>query len=325
MMADERFLCMKGKAGLGNRMLAAISGLLYARLSGRTLVVDWSDFTYSNDGENVFPLLFTVEGSRDVLPDLGETSVTPPIWIGRLDASVNDLIDQLDPDKHSSATIWRKHSIDLARLDHPERVAMLWSFTHQIKALRPHFKGSLKAWAALSDDAIIARVLRDDMRLNADIAAQVAGFKAENFAPEMIGVHVRYMDRRTSLADFLKHLDRKVAARPDAAIFLATDNSEAEAVIRGRYARVVTTPKWFPEGGVSMHQNPECPDRLRNAIEALIDMYLLAECDHLIFPGSSTFSKIASLISPMPRANVIDIERFDIRIRAKRFVRSLIQ
>jgi hypothetical protein len=133
------------------------------------------------------------------------------------------------------------------------------------------------------------------------------------------------MDRKTSLKDFLRHVDKLHAKKPQATIFLATDNKEAEDQIRARYPKVVTTPKWFPEGGISMHQNPECPDRTNNAVEALIDMYLLAECDYLVFPGSSTFSKIASLISTMPRANAIDIERYSPRIRIKRFVKALVQ
>ena len=58
------YVLVKGKAGLGNRMMSAMNGILYAMLSGRRLVVDWSDFTYSNDHTNVFPKLFTVAASR---------------------------------------------------------------------------------------------------------------------------------------------------------------------------------------------------------------------------------------------------------------------
>lgn len=321
----DLYFCAKGKAGLGNRMLAAITGWLYSELSGRIFVPDWSDFTYSNDGTNVFHQLFQCEGSLAALPDLSETSVAPPIWIGRLDKAANDMVTEFDNDDHGGAALWRKYSIDLTRLDHPERYAMFWSYTQHIQLLRKHFTGAWADWAKLSDDQVIARVLQRHILLSADIRAKVDAFKANNLTGEVIGVHVRYMDRRASIHDFLKHLDKLSRKRPDATIFLATDNKEAEDLIRGRYAKVVTTPKWFPEGGISMHQNPECPDRTNNAVEALIDMYLLAECDYLIFPGSSTFSKIASLISKMPRTNAIDIERYDPRIRIKRFAKALLQ
>ncbi|MBC9032789.1 hypothetical protein IAG41_10335 [Sphingomonas sp. JC676] len=321
----DLYFCAKGKAGLGNRMLAAITGWLYAELSGRIFVPDWSDFTYSNDGTNVFHQLFQCERSLSALPDLAETSVAPPVWAGRLDKSANDMVTELDNDDHGGATLWRKYSVDLTRLDHAERYAMFWSYTQHIQLLRKHFTGAWAEWAKLSDDQVIARVLQRHILLAPGIRRQVDAFKAANLPGEVIGVHVRYMDRRTSIHDFLKHLDKLHAKRPDAAIFLATDNKEAENLIRGRYPRVVTTPKWFPEGGISMHQNPECPDRTNNAVEALIDMYLLAECDYLIFPGSSTFSKIASLISKMPRAKMIDIERYNPRIRLKKLIKAILQ
>ena len=58
-MDDKKYLLVKGTAGLGNRLLFLLSALLYARLTERLLVVDWCDSTYSNDGSNAFPLLFT--------------------------------------------------------------------------------------------------------------------------------------------------------------------------------------------------------------------------------------------------------------------------
>lgn len=324
-VATDKYLCAKGKAGLGNRMQAAVTGWLYAQLSGRTFVPDWSDTTYSNAGENVFHRLFELPGSLDRLPDLNETSVAPAIWKGHLDQEADAMVRQFDNDQHSGATLWRRYSIDLTRLDHPERYAMFWSYAQHFKLLRRHFKGAWADWAKLSDDQILARVLKEHMVLSKEIRAKIDAFKAEHFSGEVIGGHVRYMDRKTSLEDFLKHIDRLQARRPDAMIFLATDNKDAEKAIRARYPKVVTTPKWFPETGISMHHNPECPDRLTNAVEALIDMYLLAECDYLIFPSSSTFSKISSLVTNMPRANIIDIERYNPRIRLKRFIRSLVQ
>jgi hypothetical protein len=179
--APEKFLCAKGKAGLGNRMLAAITGWMYAELSGRTFVPDWSDFTYSNDGENVFHELFACKGSLAALPDAAEPSVAPPIWIGHLDKSANDMVAEFDKDDHSGATLWRNYSIDLGRLDHPERYAMFWSYTQHIKLLRPHLKGAWADWAGLSDDQIIARVLRNHIVLSDAIRAKVDAFKAAHF------------------------------------------------------------------------------------------------------------------------------------------------
>ena len=53
-MATPNYVLVKGNAGLGNRLSSVLSGALYARLSGRRLLVDWTDWMYSNDGSNVF-------------------------------------------------------------------------------------------------------------------------------------------------------------------------------------------------------------------------------------------------------------------------------
>ncbi|MBC9032725.1 hypothetical protein IAG41_10010 [Sphingomonas sp. JC676] len=321
----NRYLCVKGKAGLGNRMLAAATAWLYAQLSGRAFVPDWCDYTYSHDGSNVFHRLFECKDSVVALPDFDETSVAPTRWISRLSETADKMVDDFDGGDHSSATLWRRYSIDLGRLDHPERYAMFWSYDAHIRRLRPHLDGAWASWRDLSDDQIIARVLRDHITLAPAIRRQVDAFAAAHFSGGVIGVHIRNTDRRTSVTASLRHLAQLRARHPAATIFLATDNRRAEELVRRRYDRVLSTAKWFPEDGAPMHQNTNCPDRLQNAVEGLIDMYLLAECDYLIFPASSTFSRIAGLISTKPRANLIDIERHRPGVRIRRFVRSLIQ
>lgn len=47
--ADERFLLHKGYSGIGNKVSSFLQAVVYARLSGRALLVDWNDFRYSPD------------------------------------------------------------------------------------------------------------------------------------------------------------------------------------------------------------------------------------------------------------------------------------
>jgi hypothetical protein len=84
MNGDDGFVLVKGIAGTGNRILAFLSGLLYARLTGRRLVVDWCDGSYAPPDLNAFPLLFRSQRARplDSLPPF--PSVTPWIWQGHL-------------------------------------------------------------------------------------------------------------------------------------------------------------------------------------------------------------------------------------------------
>jgi len=324
MISNSQYVVVKGKAGMGNRMLCALTGLLYAQLSGRRLIIDWSDFTYSNDGSNAF---FRYFQSPLCDPDWAippTEAVWPEIWQGRLSESANNLLDDLDPDKHAKPTIYRKYSFDVGRLDYPQDVLVMWCFSHLIPRLRRHFPSKLPELVRLSDIQILTKLLNEQMTLADDLQQRVDGLAAELIEPGTIGVHVRFMDRRTSLQSFLREVDRLKEQTPEAPIFLATDNAEAQRVFRERYDKVRVTEKWFPEGGVSMHQNQECPDREVNAIEALTDMYLLARCSALVYPSSSTFSWISRLVSGLPEGQVIDVERRDPVIRAKKLARSLI-
>ncbi len=51
-MTSAGTLVAKGRAGPADRMFAVASAIVYARLRGRQLAVDWRDETYSNDGTN---------------------------------------------------------------------------------------------------------------------------------------------------------------------------------------------------------------------------------------------------------------------------------
>lgn len=287
------------------------------------MFVDWSDFTYSSDGSNAFPKLFSLSkvSIADALPDT--ESITPAIWKGHIGLSAGEMVDLLDPAAHSSHRRFRRFSVDISNVEHPEEAAVLTAFSHQIRRLRKHFVGDCANWAKQGDDQILAELLRTCLHLDPSIRQKVETWKDRLFRKgHMIGVHVRFMDRRTSLKSFIDALKEIEGRFADPVLFLATDNKEAEAEIKALFANVVVTEKWFPTTGISMHQNPECPDRLQNAVEALIDMYLLSECDCLVYPGSSTFSHLSRLIGNLPDDRVVDVEARDPIIRAKKLVRS---
>jgi hypothetical protein len=44
-------------------------------------------------------------------------------------------------------------------------------------------------------------------------------------------------------------------------------------------------------------------------VEALIDLYLLAECDYLILDTSSSFSYVARLLASAPARHIVDVSR----------------
>ena len=91
-------------------------------------------------------------------------------------------------------------------------------------------------------------------------------------------------------------------------IFLSTDNIEIKHLFEREYPGTVTAPKWYPRPGSRAHENKRSPDRIENGVEALVDLYVLAECDYLIVDTSSTFSQLAQLLTKALPKNVVDVK-----------------
>ena len=320
----DKYLVIKAKGGMGNRMLCAVTGIIYGQITGRKTIVDWRDGSYSNDGLNVFDRFFTCPAvySETVLPE--DATVCPALWKNQLNKSMSKMLHEYDPNKHKSILIHRKYSIDVSKVDYDEDIIVFWYYTQRINSLRKSLGKTVNGFAGLSTAQIIRKVLREQMILNDESRRKIADFKAENWKKPVIGVHIRHTDMKTNLAQYEKPLREFTESAPDASIFLATDNRQVSEDYKKRFQRVFSVPKWFPDKASSMHQNPGCPDKVSNGIEALVDMYLLADCDYLIYPGGSTFSWIAQLLSDIPQKRVVDIERFNPKVRLKRWIRELV-
>jgi hypothetical protein len=322
---NSKYLVVKGGGGMGNRMLCAVTGILYGQLTGRLTIVDWRDGTYSKDGSNTFSRFFNIPQtlSETILPK--NATIRPDIWTGQLHKTVGKMIGEHDPNKFSSIWIHRKYSIDVRRLDYDEEIVVFWYYTGRIRALKAYLQNSDCGFAGLGTGAIIRKVLLEQMKLGDEVRKRIDDFKSATGWPDtVIGLHIRYTDMRTNLAHYERALLRLLEREPNAHIFLATDNQEISREYHKRYKNVFSTPKWFPDGLSPMHRDSTCPDKVLNGIEALVDMYLLADCDYLIYPGGSTFSQIARLLSNIPRENIIDIERFNPKVRLKRLIRELV-
>jgi hypothetical protein len=320
----NKYLLVKGKGGMGNRMLCAITGILYGQLSGRQTIVDWRDGTYSSDGSNVFSRFFSKPEMcpETMLPKDG--TVTPSIWTNELHKSMADMINEHDPTKHNSIFIHRKYSIDVSKMDYDSDIVVFWNYMHRIQILHSHLSDPKYGFVGLTVTQIIKNMLREHFILHNDIRQRIEDFKAKNWPETVIGLHIRYTDRRTNLKRYERPLRRFLQREPGAHIFLATDNHMVAQEYKKRFRNVFSTKKWFPDGISSMHQNLACRDKVKNGIEALIDMYLLADCDYLIYPSVSTFSWISYLLSQIPPEKVVDIDRFNLKVKLKRSIREFV-
>ena len=317
----KKYLLVKAKGGMGNRMLCALTGILYGQITQRKIIVDWRDAGYSNDRSNTFSRFFdcTCIYPETVLP--AAATIRPAVWKNNLDKSMSEMISRFDPDKHSSLRIHRKYSVDIRKKDFEEDILVFWNYSHRIPALMPFLRDSNHGFAGLSERQIIRKAIKEFLPLSQTIKQHIDEIKKEHWHRPVIGVHVRYTDRKARLKPYERTLNRFIEHAKKPRIFLATDSKHIEQWYRENYDDVFSTPKWFPENSQTMHQNPGCPDRIDNGIEALVDMYLLADCDYLIYPGNSTFSWISAILSEAPRQNVVDVEKYNPKVRLKTWIR----
>ncbi|MGH7792450.1 MAG: nodulation protein NodZ, partial [Thermodesulfobacteriota bacterium] len=205
--------------------------------------------------------------------------------------------------------LFRKFSIDLTKLDYQEDVLVMWTTHARLDLLKAHFKGEFKELSHMSRKAILSKLLREDLILHPEIQQRVNRFKENNFYKKTVGVHIRYADHRASLWATLKELNAMLNREPGLQIFLATDNIQIKNMFEESYEDVITTPHWYPEPGLRLHGNRNCPDLIESGVEALVDLYLLSECDYLIIDGSSSFSYLANLLAKAPEAHVFDVKK----------------
>ena len=311
------YVLLKGRAGMGNRILSLLTGILYARTCGRRLVVDWSDSTYSDDGSDVFPTFFECPLAY-ALSELPSTqSVAPELWRGQLDAAVGDLEQRALPqprgllsrrERSRRRLEFRQAStIDVSRLDYTEQVLVLWHMTSRVELMRRAHQGRVPGFPPGSSDAIMRDLVHSELALRPALAARVEAFVREQFDRPVVGVHLRFSDRRVRMRRILRRLDAMVEGDPDLSVFLATDNVEVKRAIEKRYYTVVTAPHWYPPAGAYAHGHDLCPDRVENGIEALVDLYLLAACDRLVCDSMSSFARVAILLT-RPGTPVVDVQ-----------------
>ncbi|MBK7405912.1 MAG: hypothetical protein IPJ41_15150 [Phycisphaerales bacterium] len=198
---------------------------------------------------------------------------------------------------------------------------VFWYYMGRFEAIAPLVRKRLPGYEGLGIEQIARKALREELPLNDAVHSRIQEFTRSGWPQRVVGVHVRYTDRTTDLGKLQAAVRERLREMPDAAVFLATDNKRVEEDYRRQFRNVITTPKWFPPEGATMHQNDACADPVANGVEALVDMYLLACCDALVYASRSTFSEISRLISKIPDERTTDVDRRDPGMIAKRFLR----
>jgi hypothetical protein len=320
MSQADKHLLIKAKGGLGNRILSAIGGLVYAELSDRVPVIDWRDGIYAPRGENAYPLLFDspVTAQADALE--GVESVTPALWRGRLHADPSQVIDEMFPHRHASAFVYRDLCVDLSRADHPESLAVYWSYLPKLPRMRGLMRKS-PTYRSMSYGDIYRRHLARSFIPNARIREALDVLLPDPSQP-VIGAHVRYTDRRTSIEGVIEDVRRLMEGLPGAAVFLATDNAGVEERIKATFDRVITQPKAFAPDGGQLHSHQATHDMVREAENALIDMWALSRCTRLVYSSHSTFSYTSWLLGDFAPGTALNVDRRNLKVLLKNAVQG---
>ncbi|WP_454813129.1 nodulation protein NodZ [Labrys neptuniae] len=299
-----RYALSLRKTGLGDRLVCLCAAWRFARLSARTLVVDWRHARYAPGAGNLFTHCF----------EAGPTLAGVPLLTG-------DELDTADLPRPAYPPAWEQ----------PGMLAMPWLMPtdsypeERDKAVAAILVGEDFPAATVAFHACLssehfpfadAHACLAALRPLPAIAAAVEDFRRTQLpqAP-VIGLHMRHgnggdiMGHAPSWHSFdaaLQRCRRAVeAARArlghEAPVLLCTDSVEVETAFRAQVPGVICRPKTYrPPAAGELH----APGAAAAGFEdALVEMLLLARCDALIrYPAGSFFSFYAAITQARPGA-----------------------
>jgi len=231
-----------GGGGIGDSIRSLIAGIDYARRSGRSIYVDWSDGMFGPEGINVFSDFFEILGLPTVtdLKAYGDgEDVFPAIWKNNLDQSLKTLwTKQSYPawDRHAVRTAF---SFDQERLDYNELVLVMWDFDGYFAAPQ----------ALESARALAQRHLSPAGAIKAEVDLDVA----RRFRNPVIGIHVRETAEATAggkalPVSLLTEKVSEIASETGSqCIFLCTDNQHRQEQIQQQFTNVIVREKLMPQ------------------------------------------------------------------------------
>jgi Nodulation protein Z (NodZ) len=290
---NERYVLSTRFTGLGDRLICLAAAWLYARDTGRSLVVDWRFGGLTEDSANAFPLCFCPASKLSGVPfyaNIAAASLPKPRFPELWNQDVLVKLPFLRPSRHIFAD--RDLAVDLIR----ER--------QDVPAPTVVFDTCVNDGLVNLEDA---RAFFDDVEPTPSIHERLSRFGKGIRAA--IALHVRHgnggniMGHAPYWASFDRSIDsclRAVTyARSSlgymAPVFLSTDSAEVQASLQNKLENLVTWPKTFlPPGTGELHL---CRHAWERREDAVTEMLLLGECAALIrYPPGSFFSFYAACI-----------------------------
>lgn len=312
-------LLIKAKGGLGNRMLSAASMILYANATNRQWRVDWTDGIYANKPHNAYLLLFQNKLQQPSIFDPLEhtfTSVVPSIWNNRLECSPTQLISQYFPKDHTNPLAYRKMSAPIVAKHDAKQLEVFWSHTSKFGRIRRFLSKEYQ-----NRDAAISMTLKRYFQPCDSVTKQVDVLIGKT-AGRTLGVHIRYTDLKVPIKKMLDTVERCMASGKYSTLFLATDSEYAQSLFMQKFDNVVTSDKVLSKENEQLHTLEASDSKLDNSCAALVDMMVLSKCDALVYCSRSTFSEASRLLGDFAKAQLFDLDRYNVKVWFKRFIRE---
>jgi hypothetical protein len=297
-MSGTRYLLIREwSQGFWSDVDHVLGMCLLAEITGRTPLVWWgAQSRFSRDtAVNAWEQFFEPV-SVAAISDLAPAGKFPAKWQGQpLAGPIRN--------RWSGAG---SRLVGLELMDRDEAVVVS-DFHTGMKALLPWLPASHPLAGASLQEAYRA-LARKYLRPRPEIMAEVERFAAAHFRGRpLIGVHLRGSDKVEEVSELEAVLNRyfpiveeRLRARPDAALFLLTDDERVRRHYEQRYGdRLVATACARSSSNIGVHYMAD-RDPQRIGVEVMVDTYLAARCDEFIGLGFSNVSLYASYLKVWP-------------------------
>lgn len=328
---ENKYLVLKGCAGLGNRLITLMKAIKYCKKTKRTLYVDWADGMFSGIGDNAFFKYFELR-NIDYVKDLslikdsyqkGASTYPKKMRLSDLDTPVirtfNALtprIAQIVPYKVLMTLFFKEKTSYFVGLQSWQRT--VYTKNKYINAIKNRNDGENfvlgSALTARRKEDIVffadfrplvsIKNLFDYISLKQEYLDKINDFANQNRIRETIGVHIRYTDKKpkSKIERLKKQIDAILKENSEQKIFLCSDNNDVIEDFLKRYGEnIIQRPKYIPKtNNQGIHiwaaKNLDAETKEKMMEDSIMDMWLLAMTKELYWQGNSSFSYISKYI-----------------------------
>lgn len=320
-------------SGLGCLLRVLAPARAYAQATRRTLVIDWRDNPYTRDepDRNLFHRLFETPREGDLgVPVIADDRVADleypqPFLTTRVAMRFED--GEVGKVPSGGLT----HAA-LARIIADAEDVPCPSFLPSLTALYRVTRRVRREATPLMDEGGF-RQCYGQLSIRPEWRQEIDAFFGDAMAGrDLIGLHIRHGngegDARAAfksreidrLAPFLARVVRVIQALGEArhggriGVFLATDSDEVVRILGESLPDVVTRRLWRPPpgGGIDFdHAWRREGGGLRAAVDALVDMALLARCRTVVATRRSSFVFPVRYLQEAPDARFLEVDDFE--------------